>query len=217
MPTKRKVGNLLALAVLGTLVQRPMHPYEMASTLRARGKDDDMPIKWGSLYTVVQNLEKHRFVTAIGSVRQGGRPERTVYQITEAGRAELKDWVRDLVARPEHEPTKFKAALSVLGALTPDEAIELLRQRVDQLEQRIARHRATLAADLAQIPRLFLVEEEYDLAMRQAQLDWVTALLDELGSGSFPDLAGWREFHREGTVPPGFAELSERGQEKDQN
>jgi DNA-binding PadR family transcriptional regulator len=212
---RRKVGNLLALAVLAALVQRPMHPYEMASMLRSRGKDDDMPIKWGSLYTVVQNLEKHGFVTAIGSVRQGGRPERTVYELTAAGREEMQDWVRELVAQPEREPTKFKAALSVLGALTPDEAIVLLRQRLDHIERRVAAHRDALERDLREIPRLFLVEEEYDLAMQQAELAWVRGLLTELESGSFPDLAVWREFHRSGSVPPELAELSERGLDRD--
>jgi DNA-binding PadR family transcriptional regulator len=212
---RRKVGNLLALAVLAALVQRPMHPYEMASMLRARGKEDDMPIKWGSLYTVVQNLEKHGFVIAIESVRQGGRPERTVYEITAAGREEMQDWVRELVAHPEREPTKFKAALSVLGALTPDEAIVLLRQRLDHIERRIATQREALARDLAEIPRLFLVEDEFDLAMQQAELAWVQALMAELESGSFPDLAMWREFYRSGAVPPELAELSERGLDKE--
>jgi DNA-binding PadR family transcriptional regulator len=212
---RRKVGNLLALAVLAALVQRPMHPYEMASLLRARGKGDDMPIKWGSLYTVVQNLEKHGFITAIENVRQGGRPERTVYEITAAGRDEMQDWVRELVAQPEREPTKFKAALSVLGALTPDEAIVLLRQRLDHLERRITAHRDALERDLQEIPRLFLVEEEYDIAMQQAETAWVRALLGELESGSFPDLAMWREFYRSGEISPELAELSERGLEQE--
>ncbi|HZC27992.1 MAG TPA: PadR family transcriptional regulator, partial [Actinopolymorphaceae bacterium] len=75
MARRRKVGNLLALAVLSAVVERPMHPYEMASVLRERGKDNDMKIKWGSLYTVVQNLEKHGLLEATESMRQGGRPE----------------------------------------------------------------------------------------------------------------------------------------------
>src|ERR1700743_248120 len=122
MAKRRKVGNLLALAVLSALVQRPMHPYEMASVLRERGKDQDMPIKWGSLYTVVANLEKHGLVAATGSVRQGGRPERTVYAITDAGRAELTDWVRELLADPEPEQPRFAAALSVMGTIPPSQA-----------------------------------------------------------------------------------------------
>ena len=84
MAAKRKVDNLMALAVLATVVQRPMHRYETASPMRACGKDQDMDVKWGSLYTVVQNLAKHGFLEVVGTSRQGARPERTVFRITEA-------------------------------------------------------------------------------------------------------------------------------------
>jgi len=114
---QRKVGNLLALAVLATVLQRPMHPYEIASLLRARGKEDDMEIKWGSLYTVVRNLTKHGFLEVVDSRREGARPERTIYRITDAGHAELVDWVRELVSTPQPEYPRFKAGLSVLAAL----------------------------------------------------------------------------------------------------
>ena len=109
MPKRRKVNNMLGLAVLSTVSFQPMHPYEMAAVMRERGKDQDMDIKWGSLYTVVQNLEKHGFLAATESVRQGGRPERTVYRITDAGRAELQDWARELLGEPEREFPRFEA------------------------------------------------------------------------------------------------------------
>src|SRR4051812_48742583 len=113
---KRKVNNLLGLALLALLaLGDAMHPYEMAGLLRRTGKDRDMRVKWGSLYTVVGNLEKHGFIVATGSGREGRRPERTSYTITDAGRAELADWVRDLVAHPEPEESRFEAALSVAG------------------------------------------------------------------------------------------------------
>ena len=87
MAKRRKVGNLMALAILSAVAHRPMHPYEMAAALRGWGKDRDMEIKWGSLYTVVQNMAKHGLLEEVESSRQGRRPERTVYQITGAGHA----------------------------------------------------------------------------------------------------------------------------------
>ncbi|MFG3558683.1 PadR family transcriptional regulator [Micromonospora sp. NPDC047557] len=210
MPKRRKVGNLLALAVLSALVQRPMHPYEMASTLRAWGKDQDMEIKWGSFYTVIRNLDKHQLIAAVESVREGRRPERTVYRITEAGRAELVDWARELVATPMPEHPRFRAGLSVLAALHPDEATDLLRQRLDRLDDALRRDRETLDAHLREIPRLFLVESEYDLAMRAAEATWLRALLAELTSGSYPGLDTWRAFHETGEMPAELIELAER-------
>ncbi|MBB6348261.1 PadR family transcriptional regulator [Nonomuraea muscovyensis] len=211
MTKRRKVGNLLALAVLSALVQRPMHPYEMASVLRARGKDRDMAVKWGSLYTVVHNLDKHGLIEAAQSSREGGRPERTVYRVTDAGRAELEDWTRELLSTPEEEHPRFEAGLSVMAGLAPDEVTTLLRRRLEALETRIAAQRAALDRERAQIPRLFLVESEYALAMREAEAAWTRSLLDELAAGTFPGLEQWRAYHRTGRLAPDVAGLAERG------
>jgi DNA-binding PadR family transcriptional regulator len=213
MATRRKVANLLALAVLGTVVQRPMHPYEIASLLRARGKDDDMEIKWGSLYTVVRNLAKHGFLEVVGSQREGARPERTVYGITDAGRVELRDWTRELVAMPQREHPRFTAGLSLLSVLPPEEAVTALRERLVELERGIAAQRALLV-EHADVPRLFLVENEYELAVRAAEVAWVRGLLDELTTETFPGLAGWRTWHATGEMAPEHIELAERGSER---
>jgi DNA-binding PadR family transcriptional regulator len=208
---RRKVGNMLALAVLATVAARPMHPYEMASLLRARGKERDMPIKWGSLYTVVRNLERHGFLAVVESSRQGGRPERTVYRITDAGRHELQDWVRELLSTPEREQPRFEAGLSVWAVLDPDEVVGLLRRRLEQLDRDVAQEREALAQHGREVPRLFLVEAEYDLALRAAEAAWTRGLLDDLTSGAFPGLDQWREWHATGAIPPEIADLAERG------
>jgi DNA-binding PadR family transcriptional regulator len=205
MAEKRKVANLMALAVLATVVQRPMHRYEMAAVMRARGKDRDMDIKWGSLYTVVQNLERNGYLETIGVTRQGARPERTVYQITDAGRDELVAWTRELIAEPETEHTRFVAGLSVLAVLAPQDVTELLRRRLERLTQSVASLTALLE-EASYVPRLFLIEDEYRIAMTRAEADWVRSLLDELEAGTFPHLAAWRSFHETGEMPPEFAQ-----------
>jgi DNA-binding PadR family transcriptional regulator len=203
MAEKRKVANLMGLAVLATVVQRPMHRYEMASLMRARGKERDMGIKWGSLYTVVQNLERSGYVEAIGVTRQGARPERTVYQITDAGRDELIAWTRELIAEPEAEHTRFIAGLSVLSVLTPQDAVDLLRHRLERLAASVGALRAELE-QIADVPRLFLIEDEYRIAMAQAESDWTSSLLDELSAGTFPHLDAWRRWHESGDIPAEF-------------
>ncbi|MDR8410074.1 PadR family transcriptional regulator [Nonomuraea sp. 3-1Str] len=211
MAKRRKVGSLLALAVLSVVAQRPMHAYEMASVLRARGKDQDMAIKWGSLYTVVHNLARHGLLREAGSDRQGGRPERTVYEITAEGRAELADWTRELLSDPEEAPRRFEAGLSVMGGLAPEEVTALLRRRLDALERLVAAQREALERDAGDLPRLFVLESEYALAMREAEAAWTRSLLEELAAGTFPRLAEWRAFHGSGHIPQDMAGLAERG------
>ncbi|MBM7783972.1 PadR family transcriptional regulator [Tenggerimyces flavus] len=192
---RRPVGNLLALGILATLVEKPMHPYELASVLRERDKEQDLAIKWGSLYRVIQNLERYGFIEAIESGRQGARPERTVYRITAPGREEADSWVRELLAWPTPEHSRLEAGLSVMGLLGPDEMIALLQQRVERLESLQAAQRATFSLHSRTLPRLFLLEREYDLAVRETELAWTRSLLGELVDGSFPDLEGWRDHH----------------------
>ena len=211
MAAKRKVDNLMALAVLATVVQQPMHRYEIASLIRARGKDQDMDVKWGSLYTVVQNLAKHGFLEVVGTSRQGGRPERTVYQITEAGRQEMLDWTRELLSTPEPEHPRFAAGLSVQMILSPDEVIALLQTRLGRLEESIAARRAALTEHRQAITPQLLVGAELAVAMVEAAAAWVRALLGELTSGSFPDLAMWRALHDGAEMPPELVELAQRG------
>lgn len=202
MAKRRKVGNLLALAILALLAAgKPMHPYEMASVLRRTGKEHDMKIKWGSLYTVVQNLEKHDLIQATGSDRDGRRPERTSYAITGTGRAELTDWMSELLSVPEPEQTSFVAALSVLGVISPDEVPVLLGQRLERLEASIAGARAAVDQAAKTVPWLFLIESDYELAMRQAEADWVRALLAQFAEGTLPGIALWREYHKTGQLP----------------
>jgi DNA-binding PadR family transcriptional regulator len=208
---RRRVRSLAAVAVLAVVLERPVHPYEMASVLRARGKDQDMPIKWGSLYTVVGNLEKHGLIRKAGSERSGSRPERTIYEITDAGREELVDWVRELLGTPFREQPRFEAGLSVLGVLGPDEATELLRRRRDLLASEVDGQRRALAEHARDVPRFFLVEDEYDLALRTAELTWLDGLLAELTDGTLPGLDLWRSWHETGTIPAELSELADRG------
>ncbi|ONM47352.1 PadR family transcriptional regulator [Nocardia donostiensis] len=210
MAKKRKVGNLMALAVLSVMVDRPMHRYEIAATLRARGKDCDMDIKWGSLYTVVRNLAKAGFLEVVGSEREGARPERVIYRITEAGRAEMVDWTRELIAEPEPERGRFTAGLSILAALPPDEVIELFGRRLAALTEQITAVRAELEQLESSLPRLFLVETYYGLAMLEAEAAWTQSMRDELAAGTFPGQDQWRDWHS-GGEPPQLGEHGEGG------
>jgi len=210
MARRRKVSNLLALSLLTMLTERPMYPYEMASMLRERGKDNAIKINWGSFYTVVQNLEKYGFIEAVEVAREGRQPERTTYRITDAGRAELKDWLRELLSVPEREHTSFEAALGESAVLPPDELIDLLQQRLVTLEEANGRLQAQLETLVRQLPRLFLIESEFYLAQRRAEEEWVRGLLKEYTGGTFPGLDDWRRFHATGEVPDYVQVLAEQ-------
>ncbi|HKS98996.1 MAG TPA: PadR family transcriptional regulator [Rugosimonospora sp.] len=203
MAKKRAVGNLLALAVLSYLSQRPMHPYELSRTLRDNGDARSLRFTHGSLYMVVQQLAKAGFVVERETTRAGQRPERTVYALTDAGRAELHDWLRELVAEPQHEYPAFVAALSFVAALPPSEVLPLLRGRLDRLAAVRAETETLIEGTRGQgVPELFLVEEQYRLALLAAEATFVEELIGRITDPHSGWGRMWAEFHGEAFPVP---------------
>jgi len=185
---KRKVSNTLALAVLGLLQEQPMHPYEMAATLRERHKDSSFKVNSGSLYDTVESLARHGWIAPVETGRDGRRPERTVYAPTELGRQEFAGWIDELIRVPVAEYPKFLAAVSYLGALGPDGAADALAERAGHLGLRIEQNKAVLAGTVGSgaVPRLFMIEVECALHAWEAELAWTQRTIAEIRDGSLP-------------------------------
>lgn len=192
--SKRKLSNPLALAVMVLLYERPMHPYEMAATLRERKKEASIKLRYGSLYTVIDLLVKSGFIVEKTTTREGNRPERTIYDITKAGEAEMRDWLRELLSTPVKEYPQFEAGLSLLPALPPEEASDVLETRLEFLKQDIAEIKDGLAQAQA-LPALFAVESEYELAVLQTELQFVQKLIGRIRKDGCGYLKEWTQWH----------------------
>ena len=199
----RNRSNPLALAVLICLYERPMHPYEVATTLRQRNKHESVRLNYGSLYAVVASLERRGHITPLETAREGRLPERTVYELTDAGRVEMHDWLTDLIATPVKEYPSFEAALSFLPALPPDDVIGLLRERALRLETEIAQAQASEdVAEKMGLPRLFSIEGQFRRVLLEAELDFARRLAADIESGALDGVDWWRAVHRGGADPP---------------
>jgi DNA-binding PadR family transcriptional regulator len=175
--------------VLSLLNERAMHPYEMRSLMRERRHDRAFRIRESSVYDTVARLAERGFIEPVEVNREGRRPERTVYAITEAGRDELLVWLWDLASEPSAEYPAFAAPLMFIYSLGKDRAIAALQQRAARLEAEISSsdaYRRAFLADLPDFPRIFGIEDEYAQAMRTAELAWVRATVAELRDGTFP-------------------------------
>ena len=135
-------------------------------------------------------------------MREGKRPERTIYQITDDGAREMNEWMTELISVPTKEYPVFMAGLSFLASLHPDEALAALKSRADALKIRVLGMRSTMKATReAGLPRLFELEVEYEEAMAVAELKFVTDLVDDLANGRLQGMDMWRAFHAEGFDP----------------
>jgi DNA-binding PadR family transcriptional regulator len=204
-------SNPLALAVLALLFERPMHPYEMAATLKHRHKQDSIKLRYGSLYSVIDLLVARGLIQAKETSRDGRRPERTVYGLTTPGYDVLRDWMRDLLRDPVKEYPQFEAGLCLLPVLPPDEAVTLLRDRALRLAGTAAQIETQLAEILAQdvsavagatelpadlagqkFPPLFVVESEFRLALVKAELAFVNGLVRRIVEDGWGPVELWR-------------------------
>jgi DNA-binding PadR family transcriptional regulator len=193
---RRKVSNPLAFAVLGSLGERPMHPYEISTMLKARGKDGSIKLNYGSLYSVVTALEKNGFIEAVETVRDGNRPERTVYAITPAGRDEFDDWLAELLGRPEKDFSQLEAGLAYLPAFAPDRVADLLEQRAGVLEQEIAKlegmHDVMRSKKL---PEIFWIESEFRVELLRTEITFARRLAERIRADDLEGTAFWRRTH----------------------
>jgi DNA-binding PadR family transcriptional regulator len=176
------LANPVALAALGALLERPMHPYQLASVLAGRG----VPVNRGSLYDTVDAMTRAGWIEARPAERAGARPRRTPYALTESGRAELARRLDSQIRAPRREFPEFLGAVSHLGVLGPERAADALSDRAAALAALIAEHERRLdeATGVGGVPRLFVIEAEYALAMLRAERAWVLALTEEISSGS---------------------------------
>ena len=175
----------LALSILELLDERPMHPYELASTMRERHQDEFIRLNFGSLYHTVDALERDGWIVPIEREKEGRRPERTIYKLTDSGREVLVRVVSDILAQPRREYPHFSAGLMFMHHLTAPQAAEHLRNRALVLKATHAKLSGILSELQAYgLRRLALIELEHKIAMLDAERKWVTNLSREISEGT---------------------------------
>jgi DNA-binding PadR family transcriptional regulator len=174
------LANPVVLAALGALLERPMHAYQLAGVLSGRG----VPANRGSLYDTLEAMTRAGWIEPRPAQRDGARPQRTPYALTEAGRAELTRRLDRQIREPRREFPEFLGAVSHLGVLGPERAAGALTERAGRLAALSAETQRRLDEALAQdVPRLFVIEAEYLLAMLRSERSWVHALAGDVASG----------------------------------
>lgn len=186
MPNKARASDdLMALTVLALLSEAPHHPYEIQRLIRERHKEFAMG-KTRALYHSFERLTADGLVEPVETGREGKRPERTVYRITDEGREETVSWLRELLERLVPEFPVFSIGLSFLACLTQGEVIRALQARTIGLEVCIASLDAALRGlqEELHLPRLVLIEAEFNRSQKFAELEWVRGMIRELRSGA---------------------------------
>jgi DNA-binding PadR family transcriptional regulator len=173
----------LGLIVLWHLIEEPMHVYRMQKLLEQRGKDRVVNVRArASLYQTIERLVRLGLVEIQETVRTEGHPDRIVYAITDDGREVAPRWLREMLSTTGAEFPEFIVAMSMLFALTPEDARQQLELRAEGLAAELA-ETETVLGSAGQLPRLFLLEEEYRRAVLQVELTWIRSVIEDLRAG----------------------------------
>ncbi len=175
--------SALGLVILAGLREEPMHAYRLHALIKARGKDKVVNVRGrASIYQAIDRLLRLGLIRVRESGRVDNRPERTVYEITEAGLGAATQWLKEMLAETGNEFPEFLVGISFLTFLTPDEVHAELTTRAEQLQARVDAMDA-MFNEYGEIPRVFMLEEELRRATTKAELDWVRSVIDDLRTG----------------------------------
>jgi DNA-binding PadR family transcriptional regulator len=170
--------STLGMLLLALLIEAPTHPYRMQQMIKERGQDQLVNVaQRNSVYQALDRLERDGLVRRGSTAREAGRPERTVYEITEDGSATLRNWLVSALPTPAREFPEFPAALAFIALMAPGDVRDLLDRRAEALAAKVAAIREAA-------PPLFLIEDEYRAAVLTAEIAWLRAVVADLDSGA---------------------------------
>ena len=193
---EKELGSPLALSVLELLDEQAMHPYEMATRMRIRHHDEFIRLNFGTLYHTVDLLERNGWIVPLEREKEGRRPERTIYELTDAGREVLKRTLGEILRKPQKEYPQFAAGLMFMHHLPAEAAVAHLKERAEALDLIINRFETVLNELLREgVARLALIEVEHKIAMLDAERSWVRRLEEEIESGRLEWKVGMASGH----------------------
>jgi DNA-binding PadR family transcriptional regulator len=174
--------SALGLIILWQLVAGPNHAYGLQKLFTSQGKDRVVNLRSrANLQQAIKRLQRLGLVEVHETVRGEGYPDRIVYAITDIGREAARVWLREMLAETAGEYPEF-IAVSILFGLEPDDARAQLEHRAAQLAHALTDTNAQLQGN-PDLPRLFLLEEEYRKTILTAQLSWLQSVIDDLQTG----------------------------------
>jgi DNA-binding PadR family transcriptional regulator len=170
--------------VLSLLELGPLHPYGIQRLLKLWGKDQVVNVgQRASLYRTINRLRDGGLIAVLQNEREHQFPERTVYELTEVGRDAAQHWLTDVLATPRNEFPEFPAALSFAMLLAPEQLVALLEQRIAGLHKNLDRLDRDLRATRDTLPRVTMLDSEFQRAISVAELAWLRGIAEDLRTG----------------------------------
>ncbi|WP_276354316.1 PadR family transcriptional regulator [Cohnella caldifontis] len=183
----------MKLLVLGMLLERDRHPYDIRQTIKERNWNETFHIRDGSLYYAVDQMKADGWIEAAEVIPVPGehRPDKTVYRITEIGRQAFLDLLYGQLEQAQQYPShSFFPALPFVRHADISRVGESVVRQLEACEARIERMRCVIGLKEAYLPRGSVHLLRGILRFTEAERDWLRDLLTDAESGALGD-PGW--------------------------
>ena len=172
------------LVILGLLLDRPLYGYEIKQIIEEH-MSDWTSIAFGSIYFAIDKLAAEGFVQKVRTERESGRPSRSVYEITTAGRKEFIRLLEEQWQQFDRQYFPLDICLFFLDSLPRAQVRAYLALRKAALQAALTELRKHRAEQVTQpeVPWQAGAIFDHALLHLKAELQWITGLLNELESG----------------------------------
>lgn len=146
--------------------------------------DEWANIAFGSIYHALKRMTQEGLVRPEVTERNGNRPSRTVFGITDPGREEFLRLLREAWTTPAMSPELMRTCLLFMQELPLDEVKDHLEYRAGVLIQNIE-HVTQRVDQVSARGAPWTVDYilSYDIGQWQTALRWTEGLLEDIRSG----------------------------------
>ncbi|MCM3628634.1 PadR family transcriptional regulator [Paenibacillus glycanilyticus] len=183
----------MKLLILGLLMERERHPYDIRQTIKQRNWNECFKLRDGSLYYAVDQLRDHELIEAaeIVAVPGDNRPDKTIYRVTEKGKAAFDKLLYDQLSQVSYPQHPVFLTLPFIRYGDQEQVEQLLLKQLAACEDRIKRMEAVLEFKGPYIPNGSQMMIKGIKKFGETEKEWLLELLEETRSGRLLQGPSW--------------------------
>lgn len=188
----------MKLMVLGLLMECNRHPYDMRQAIQDRHWNSAFKLRDGSLYYAVDQLKEKGWIDAAEVVHVPGdqRPDKTIYRITDEGRAAFLDLVYAQLKQEAYPQHPMMMAMPFLRHADQSKIADIARCQLQACEARIAKLEESLLERGERMPFSSRQMLKGMIHYGNAEREWLSETIAAAEAGAFAQVRGedgkWR-------------------------
>jgi len=160
------------LSILGLIVERDMHGYEIETLIKERGMRNWTEIGFSSIYHILSLLDREGLIQSRMESAPGKGPARKIFEITPEGRSRYRKEALTALATSVRPYPLFIQGLAALPALPPAEAADALASYRQGLAERLEEMKSK---DQVELPFHVAAMFSYSETMIRAESEWAAS------------------------------------------